>query len=421
MLGMQKDRARLNCRLMFVAYRKLLVFLCLCLMASGFGGLAVAEDALPTLRYLRTDSGQLRGWVFHSDLITDAPAWHLWRGGDRLRPLRPLSQHLSQSQTQASLAFNGGFWSPAYLPVGVLWGEQGLGGVQRHPTSWVVGERRAWIGSCRMRLWGQTDPFGDSNESTERIFFNPEPGQWHGRHPALFDSASYPAPLSFDFPVRLAACTSQEPEAGARLGSVWREFALGPWRTYAPGERIEVADDRLWWCEPTNGERPPTGPNVRLRLELEVEGERIKPEQVRLATSAGPLLLDAGRIAEGLAPAGDALAKRDLRTAVGLDRKGEQLWVVMLARGRDGNRGATLRETAQLLADVGAWQALNLDGGSSSSVWLREFDPHLHALFPVEWPIHHAIAFHGPLRVEPFLEKAIITNDTPTSGSELLQ
>ena len=43
--------------------------------------------------------------------------------------------------------------------------------------------------------------------------------------------------------------------------------------------------------------------------------------------------------------------------------------ILLLAAGRRGDvAGLTLSQTAQLLRDLGAWQAFNLDGGGSSTL-----------------------------------------------------
>jgi exopolysaccharide biosynthesis protein len=54
------------------------------------------------------------------------------------------------------------------------------------------------------------------------------------------------------------------------------------------------------------------------------------------------------------------------RTAVGLSRDGETLWLVTTAA-----RGATLPDLAEFMASLGACRALNLDGGRSTGMWLN--------------------------------------------------
>ncbi|MEM6450462.1 MAG: phosphodiester glycosidase family protein [Cyanobacteria bacterium P01_D01_bin.105] len=56
------------------------------------------------------------------------------------------------------------------------------------------------------------------------------------------------------------------------------------------------------------------------------------------------------------------------RTAVG--KTSEGTWLIVTMHDRVGGRGPTLTETAQIMKQLGAVDALNLDGGSSSSLYL---------------------------------------------------
>lgn len=56
------------------------------------------------------------------------------------------------------------------------------------------------------------------------------------------------------------------------------------------------------------------------------------------------------------------------RTAVGKTSDGT--WIIATMHDRVGGRGPTLAETAQIMQQLGAADALNLDGGSSSSLYL---------------------------------------------------
>lgn len=56
------------------------------------------------------------------------------------------------------------------------------------------------------------------------------------------------------------------------------------------------------------------------------------------------------------------------RTAVG--KMADGTWIIATMHDRVGGRGPTLSETAQIMQQLGAVDALNLDGGSSSSLYL---------------------------------------------------
>ncbi|HOX45988.1 MAG TPA: phosphodiester glycosidase family protein [Myxococcota bacterium] len=62
---------------------------------------------------------------------------------------------------------------------------------------------------------------------------------------------------------------------------------------------------------------------------------------------------------------------RHPRTAVGLSRDRQTLYLAVVD-GRSGvSVGMTCRELATLMAGLGAWTAMNLDGGGSTTMWLR--------------------------------------------------
>lgn len=59
------------------------------------------------------------------------------------------------------------------------------------------------------------------------------------------------------------------------------------------------------------------------------------------------------------------------RTAIGLSRDRRTLFVVVADGRQRGARGLDGNELASLLSELGAWDALNLDGGGSSELWVR--------------------------------------------------
>lgn len=60
------------------------------------------------------------------------------------------------------------------------------------------------------------------------------------------------------------------------------------------------------------------------------------------------------------------------RTAVGLSADGRRLYLVVVDGRREGVPGVSLQELARLMAELGACAALNLDGGGSSAMWVRD-------------------------------------------------
>ncbi len=138
------------------------------------------------------------------------------------------------------------------------------------------------------------------------------------------------------------------------------------------------------------GRRVPLGDTVLLVVPADtVRGSASIPfaigASVRLVRSLGtpapreavggfPVLLASGRMPAALATAGAASFRGvNPRTAVGLDASGRRLWLAVLDGRRDGwSVGTTLEETARVLQALGATEAINLDGGGSSALVVRE-------------------------------------------------
>jgi|UPI0003812FB9 hypothetical protein len=96
------------------------------------------------------------------------------------------------------------------------------------------------------------------------------------------------------------------------------------------------------------------------------------------AVGGGPRLLpEINLVQEGFVDSSngrDALAsaQRNARTAIGITRDGGII-LVMIAQKPDvpNNSGMSLQEVADLIKTLGARQAMNLDGGSSSSLYYQ--------------------------------------------------
>jgi exopolysaccharide biosynthesis protein len=73
-----------------------------------------------------------------------------------------------------------------------------------------------------------------------------------------------------------------------------------------------------------------------------------------------------------LSPAATTQTVRHPRTAAGLSADGKTL-ILLAVDGRSySSRGATMRELAELMKQLGAQDALNLDGGGSTTMVHRE-------------------------------------------------
>jgi exopolysaccharide biosynthesis protein len=88
------------------------------------------------------------------------------------------------------------------------------------------------------------------------------------------------------------------------------------------------------------------------------------PSEYREGLAAGPRLLRNGQIA-----ASPTNLTRHPRTALGVSQSGDKVWLVVTDGRQAGySEGATLTEMAELLKGLGAYNAINLDGGGSSAL-----------------------------------------------------
>jgi len=95
-----------------------------------------------------------------------------------------------------------------------------------------------------------------------------------------------------------------------------------------------------------------------------------KPNRVHSAISGDRMLVLKGEIVPDLGG-----GEVEPRTAVGTNRNGRYLYLVVVdGRQPFYSEGATLTELAQLLIDQGAFVAMNLDGGGSSTMVIEGDD-----------------------------------------------
>ena len=59
------------------------------------------------------------------------------------------------------------------------------------------------------------------------------------------------------------------------------------------------------------------------------------------------------------------------RTAIGFSRNGEKIIAVAVDGRTQGSKGITQTQLAQLMVDLGAYHAINLDGGGSTTMLTR--------------------------------------------------
>lgn len=97
--------------------------------------------------------------------------------------------------------------------------------------------------------------------------------------------------------------------------------------------------------------------------------ELLGPFHPMEAVGGRPVLLRAGAIPARVDSGGTFATSRHPRTAVGIAREGRRLMLVTVdGRQKPYSDGMTLRETAELMRALGAVDAINLDGGGSTTM-----------------------------------------------------
>ncbi len=143
--------------------------------------------------------------------------------------------------------------------------------------------------------------------------------------------------------IRGGAVVSVDDTAGAvplaegELALVGREAGAGALAAFEPGERVAVA-----------------------------YGPRTDAGEVAVAVGGGTVLLRDGDV-----PPLDDTALHP-RTAIGFSEDGRRMVLVTIDGRQRDSRGMTERELGELLADLGADDGLNLDGGGSSTMLARD-------------------------------------------------
>ncbi|MFJ7934408.1 phosphodiester glycosidase family protein [Sporosarcina sp. NPDC096371] len=100
--------------------------------------------------------------------------------------------------------------------------------------------------------------------------------------------------------------------------------------------------------------------------------EEWKDANFMLAT--GPLLVQNGKVAMSIDPNSSRAKERTARTAVATDATGKRAFFVTVDSGVKGvSSGMTLNEFANHLVKIGAHNALNLDGGGSTTMVTRKY------------------------------------------------
>lgn len=126
------------------------------------------------------------------------------------------------------------------------------------------------------------------------------------------------------------------------------------------------------------GSKVKVGTRIRTALKL-IPLSGIPNLEIKHVIGGGPRLLKSGQVyisRNSEQFKSDIAKSRAARTAVGINKEGNLVFATvdkcLPAAGRAGSAGATLEELALIMKDLGCVDAMNLDGGSSSTMVLKD-------------------------------------------------
>jgi exopolysaccharide biosynthesis protein len=121
----------------------------------------------------------------------------------------------------------------------------------------------------------------------------------------------------------------------------------------------------------------PLGSRLQFKWSVYLPDEKIEipGEHIWFALGAGPRLVLAGKVlitSEEERFRADITSGRAPRTALGITGEGHLLLVVVNGRQQGVSEGMTLQKLAELMIELGAVEAMNLDGGGSTTMVVRD-------------------------------------------------
>jgi hypothetical protein len=118
----------------------------------------------------------------------------------------------------------------------------------------------------------------------------------------------------------------------------------------------------------------PSGDKLRAALLISDDGKvsirdkvRELPIDTRYAVSGNALVLKAGQPTST-----DENGTRHPRSVAGVSADGKTLWLVAVDGRQESSRGASMKELGEFMRKLGAYDAVNLDGGGSTAMVIKD-------------------------------------------------
>lgn len=175
--------------------------------------------------------------------------------------------------------------------------------------------------------------------------------------------------LEVSAPAQRGLAMDQRPDSTAAVASFNASFFD---RNFAP-RGVTVSQGQVWAPVLAADASPALVCDARQRCRMRFADTAVVPAGAMNAVAGTPWLVRGGQTRTAADDAGCAAlcAHAHPRTAVGLVGQGRWLLVVLAEGRRPPVAGVTLAQLSQLMRDLGADDAINLDGGGSSTLWLQ--------------------------------------------------
>lgn len=113
---------------------------------------------------------------------------------------------------------------------------------------------------------------------------------------------------------------------------------------------------------------------IPVGAEIEIAATIDEPWQdASFMLTSGPELVKDGKVNVGMDLTSDKATERAPRTAIAIDKTGTKVFMVTVDGRQPGySKGMNLKQLAEHLVSLGAYQALNLDGGGSTTMAVRK-------------------------------------------------
>lgn len=174
--------------------------------------------------------------------------------------------------------------------------------------------------------------------------------------------------LSVSPPAERGQAIDNMPSAAGALASINVSFFNKEYQVRG----ITISDGEAWEPVFEIARSPVLACDAAQHCVIELKPEKARPEW-RNVMAGTPWLLDHGRqrTAEDDATCKNLCAMAHPRTAVGLDASGRFLIIALAEGRRPPVLGLSLAQMSAVMAQLGAVDAINLDGGGSSTLLLQ--------------------------------------------------